>query len=120
MRILQYGDRTATLSSEELGVILNRFDVDKARLGGSTWTIDARCVCQSYEEDCQGCPFWQLNGRLGCMAWMRDRVGGKLVCHLHQDRIEWQDVDNDEARKQVQLLREIFANLPTENKPVVG
>lgn len=117
MRIIEYKNKKARLSDEELQVILNRFDVDKARAYGNTWVISAWCICQYYPEECRGCPFWQLNGNLGCMEWMRSKAAeGKLVCHLYQDRIEWQDSDDYEARRQVQKLREAYINLPQENE----
>ena len=120
MRILEYNNKTAKLSDEELQVILERFDVDKALEHSGVWTISASCICQYYQEDCYGCPFWQVNGHLGCMDWMRSKAEQKLVCHLYQDRIEWHERDDSQARRQVQKIREAFVNLPKESEILQG
>ena len=118
MRQFTFQDKTYKMNERDWKQLVKRFDVDKAVKDKDRWFIDVECICKYYGFDCKGCPFHPKRD-LSCDDWLESIFGDYLYYHIRLGLwdIHWFDRDNEQARQEINKIRQALLDMRRLENP---
>ncbi len=117
----RYG-HTFRIRNDDWKGLRTRFNPDNARLIGSLWSIEKKCLlCKKYRRvdgsviNCGECPFAVIE-RFGCLTFL-DKIIKRKYFNAHaQEDVWWKKKYNKKARQQLWRLQKKMDKIEEENK----